>query len=70
LSSGDDIPIEERDESEVSGMWGFNDFGHFTRVQIAPAESACYNQAFDVTDAKYITGIITEDGIKKPNKLF
>jgi S-methyl-5-thioribose-1-phosphate isomerase len=65
LASGGDIPIEERDESEVSGMWGFTEGGVMERVQIAPRESRCYNQAFDVTPAKYVTGYITEEGVKK-----
>lgn len=63
LPSGEDIPIEERGESEVSGMWGFTVEGKMTRIQIAPKTSKCYNQAFDVTPAKYVTGYITEDGI-------
>lgn len=63
LPSGDDIPIEERDEAEVSGMWGFTGEGKMTRIQIAPKTSKCYNQAFDVTPARYVTGYITEDGI-------
>lgn len=54
LSSGDDIPIEERDKGEVREL-----FGH----RVAPAEVETFNPAFDVTPAKYITGIITEKGI-------
>ncbi|MFH1787874.1 MAG: S-methyl-5-thioribose-1-phosphate isomerase [Candidatus Altiarchaeota archaeon] len=65
LPSGDGIPIEERDESEVSGMWGFTDNGEMVRIQIAPKTSRCYNQAFDVTPAEYVTGYITEDGVSE-----
>ena len=36
------------------------------KVRIAPEESKAKNPAFDVTPAKYITGIITEKGIIKP----
>ncbi len=57
LESGDDIPIEERREEEVL----------FCReCRIAPEESRARNPAFDVTPAKYITGIITELGVFKP----
>ncbi|MEA2035944.1 MAG: S-methyl-5-thioribose-1-phosphate isomerase [Nanoarchaeota archaeon] len=57
--NGDDIPIEERDEKEVLEIKG---------VRLAPLESSAKNPAFDVTPAKYITGIITEKGIIKANK--
>ncbi|MFH1404259.1 MAG: S-methyl-5-thioribose-1-phosphate isomerase [Candidatus Altiarchaeota archaeon] len=65
LESGKDIPIEERDESEVSGMWGFSEEGVIMRIRVAPRESKCYNQAFDVTPAEYVTGYVTEDGVSK-----
>jgi len=60
LSSGDDIPIEERSEDEVL----------FCReCRIAPHGSRARNPAFDVTPAKYITGIITEMGVFKPSEV-
>jgi len=60
LSSGDDIPIEERSEDEVL----------FCReCRIAPHGSRARNPAFDVTPAKYITGIITEIGVFKPSEV-
>lgn len=52
--SGEEIPIEERDEEEVVRGFG---------KQTAPDGIAVYNPAFDVTPASYITGIITEKGI-------
>ncbi len=55
--TGDDIEIELRDEEEIG-----NGFGKRT----APEGVKAYNPAFDVTDAKYITAIITEKGIVKP----
>ena len=58
--SGDEIPIEERNEKEVLEIQG---------VRIAPNESKARNPAFDVTPAKYITGIITEKGIFKPEEI-
>jgi translation initiation factor eIF-2B subunit alpha/methylthioribose-1-phosphate isomerase len=57
--TGDEIPIEERHEDEVLFVSG---------VRIAPKESHAKNPAFDVTPAKYITGIITEKGIVKADK--
>lgn len=57
LKSGAEIPIEERHHSEVTHL-----FGH----QIAPADVAVLNPAFDVTPHRYITGIITEVGVLRP----
>ena len=53
IESGADIDIEERDPVEVTKMHDY------TPRQIC-------NPAFDVTPARYITGIITEDGIIRP----
>jgi len=58
--NGDAIPIEERDEDEV----------HYIGSQrISPRGARAANPAFDVTPARYITGIITERGIWKPTQL-
>lgn len=57
VPSGQEIPIEERSPKEIREVFG---------VPIAPADVAVYNPAFDVTPAKYITGIITEKGIVTP----
>jgi len=60
LSSGKEIPIEERCHLEVKKI---ND--KYITVKDIKAE----NPAFDVTPAELITAIITEKGIiKKPNK--
>ncbi|MCH8003588.1 MAG: S-methyl-5-thioribose-1-phosphate isomerase [Nanoarchaeota archaeon] len=64
---GDKIPIEERSQDEVSFVYGYED-GKITKVRITPKESPAKNPAFDVTPAKYISGIITEKGIIKANK--
>ena len=61
--SGDDIPIEERDQDEVRYTWGWSDEGQFTRVRTVPAQSQGRNPAFDVTPAELVAGIITEKGI-------
>lgn len=60
LTSGDQIPIEERDPAEVYQIGG---------TIICPAGTEFYNPAFDVTPADLITGIITEHGTLKPADL-
>ncbi len=60
VPSGAKIPIEERSPQEVLQFGG---------SPVAPKESPARNPAFDVTPAKYITGIITELGILKPSGL-
>jgi methylthioribose-1-phosphate isomerase len=54
LSSGEEIPIEERSPEEVT---------HIQGVPIAPEGIRVANPAFDVTPHTYITAIITEKGI-------
>lgn len=57
IPSGEHIPIEERPWSEVTTIDG---------VQIAPDGVPVYNPAFDVTPHRYLTGIITEEGVCYP----
>ena len=57
LAHGDLIPIEERDAREVTEIDG---------VRIAPIGVKVGNPAFDVTPHKYVTGIVTENGIAYP----
>lgn len=57
LPTGDDIPIEERSADEVT---------HINGVAIAPEGVPVYNPAFDVTPHRYLTGIITEEGVCYP----
>lgn len=64
--TGEDIPIEERNEDEVLYVSGIDEGKKIRKIRIAPEESSARNPAFDVTPAKYITGIITEKGIIKP----
>ena len=70
LRSGFDIPIEERDESEVLGAWGINKEGRREYVRVANPTSHAVNPGFDVTPAELITGIITPAGIFKPGELW
>ena len=66
---GKDIPIEERSEEEILYVRGKDSEGKIKTVQIAPEGSPARNPAFDVTPAKYISGIITEKGLVKPEEL-
>lgn len=54
LVHGDQIPIEERDPREVT---------HVGAERIAPDGAPVYNPAFDIAPSRYLTGIITEEGI-------
>jgi len=56
LESGDQIPIEERNETEVSQVQG---------TRVAPHGIKIANPAFDVTPHRYVTAIITERGIAR-----
>ena len=58
-----DIPIEERNSEELSHIEGLDENGNLKKVQIYPKKSKAMNLAFDVTPAKYISGLITEKGI-------
>lgn len=60
LESGKLIPIEQRASSEVTEMFG---------VPVAPERTTVQNPAFDVTPAKYVTAIITERGVARPDYL-
>ncbi|THB69143.1 MAG: S-methyl-5-thioribose-1-phosphate isomerase [Gammaproteobacteria bacterium] len=63
-----EIPIEQRDAIEVTHMTGVNSDNIINTIRISPESSPVANYGFDVTPAKYITGIITEKGIFKANK--
>lgn len=56
--TGEDIVIEERDGSEIYRMW--------YEKPMAPEGIKTYNPAFDVTDHRYITAVVTEKGIARP----
>lgn len=60
LPTGAKIPIEERSPQEVL---------QFAGHPVAPKESPARNPAFDVTPARYITGILTEFGLVRPAQL-
>jgi methylthioribose-1-phosphate isomerase len=56
LASGDQIPIEERSSAEVT---------HLAGILLAPHDVRAAHPAFDVTPARYITAIITEQGVAR-----
>jgi methylthioribose-1-phosphate isomerase len=57
------IPIEERNSQELSHVEGIDENNNVTKVRIYPEKSKVLNLAFDITPAKYVTGLITEKGI-------
>jgi methylthioribose-1-phosphate isomerase len=61
ISSGKQIPIEERGPEEVTHV--------FNRYRIAPEGVKVRNIAFDVTPHKYVTAIITEKGAFRPSDI-
>ena len=54
---GDRIPIEERDQREIT---------HLGSARLTPVGVKIRNPAFDITPHRYIAGIITEKGIFQP----
>ena len=58
-----EIPIEERNSEELSHVEGVDEEGNVKKILIYPKKSKGMNLAFDVTPAKYVTGLITEKGI-------
>ncbi len=58
-----DIPIEERNSEELSHIEGIDEDNKIKKILIYPKKSKALNLAFDVTPAKYVTGLITEKGI-------
>jgi len=59
VRSGEDIPIEMRSPEEVTKI--------LLKKEVAPKGAKALNPAFDVTPAKFITAIITDKGILRPD---
>lgn len=57
LATGEEIEIELREEEEVLSLGG---------SRIAPADSRALNPSFDVTDSKFISAIVSEQGVAHP----
>ena len=69
LNDARDIPIEERNSEELSHIKGVDENNQIKKVLIYPNKSKAMNLAFDVTPAKYVTGLITERGISKASSI-
>ena len=59
----EEIPIEERDESEVSLVRGMTKSDVISEVKVTPEGSIGCNPAFDVTPGRLVSGLITERGV-------
>jgi methylthioribose-1-phosphate isomerase len=57
-----EIPIEEREEAEVTHLEGVLVDGGLARIRVSALGSPAANYVFDVTPARLITGLITERG--------
>ncbi len=68
IKDAKDIPIEERNSEELSHIEGIDENNEIKKVFIYPKKSKSMNLAFDVTPAKYVTGLITERGISEASK--
>lgn len=60
-----EINIEERDEDEVKYIMGYEK--RFKKILIAPEESRAKNFGFDITPSRFVTALITDRGIIKPD---
>ncbi|NTW25892.1 MAG: S-methyl-5-thioribose-1-phosphate isomerase [Lentimicrobium sp.] len=65
--TGEKIEIEERSADEVNYQTGPDSEGRIHTIRVSNPGSAAFNPAFDVTPAEFISGIITEKGIIKPD---
>ena len=57
------IPIEERNSEELSHVEGLDENKDVKKIRIYSEKSKALNLAFDITPAKYVTGLITEKGV-------
>ena len=63
IKDAKDIPIEQRNSEELSHVEGIDENNEVKKILIYPKKSKAMNLAFDVTPAKYVSGLITEKGI-------
>lgn len=62
LGDGADIPIEARDPREVTHLVGADASGRLAEVRLVPPGVGAFNPAFDVTPARLVDGLLTEQG--------
>ena len=60
-----EIPIEVRNSEELTHVEGLDKDKKVKKILIYPKKSKAMNLAFDVTPAKYVSGLITERGISE-----
>ena len=63
VEDGGEIPIEEREATEVTHIAGRAPSGEVVEVALTPPDSPAANPAFDVTPARLVTSLITERGV-------
>ena len=64
-----EIEIEHRHSDEVTTIQGQAADGSLQNVRVIPLKSSAANPAFDVTPARLVTGIITEQGVYLPDQI-
>ena len=69
ISDSKKIIIEQRGEEEVHYISGIDQNSNLTKIRVTPENSKAVNYAFDTTPAKYISGLITENGICSANEI-
>ena len=69
ISNHHEIEIEHRHGDEVAHIQGLSADGSVQTVRVIPQASIAANPAFDVTPARLVTGIITEQGVFAPQQL-
>ena len=62
-----EIPIEQRDGGEVTDIYGSDVTGSYRTVRITPRDTPARNDAFDITPARLVSGLITERGVCEAN---
>ena len=68
INDGFKIPIEERSENEVLQMSGMTFAGQIETISLTSEGIAAANPAFDITPARYVTSIITDQGVVLPER--
>lgn len=69
MQNGASILIEERSGDEVAYVQGEALDGSVQQLRVIPKASKAANPAFDITPARLVTGIITEEGVVRPPAL-
>jgi hypothetical protein len=63
LATGEGVPIEEREATEVTHLAGLDEHGALRRVRVVAEGVGVHNPGFDVTPARLVTGLLTERGL-------